>query len=153
MLQLDLMALDDKRFQLLCSRLARRSFPGAMPINFASWDGGRDIVQMVHMDGETLVHDVVWQAKFTDRLNSATKKSIVESIETIRGRLDVKVRKWILCLPIDPTGPFLDWLAGTLSSTDWQWEVWGETILLALLEKNPDIVESFFYPVYEELRR
>ena len=152
-LQLDLMRLQSpERFQTLCSRLARRAFPDAMPVAFASWDGGRDIIQMMHLDGETLVHDVVWQAKFTDRLDSTTKRAIRDSIVTIAERGNVRVGRWILCIPVDPTGVFLEWLAKELP-LEWKWEVWGATILLELLEQNPDITEQFFYPVYEELRR
>jgi hypothetical protein len=141
-----------ERFQLFCARLVRREFPTAMPLAFASWDGGRDIVQMMQMQGDQIVHGAVWQAKFTDSLDSTTKRAIRESIDTIRQRPEVVVRRWILCMPVDPTGVFLDWLAGEVPS-DWKWEVWGETILLEKLEKNPDIIESFFYPVYEQLRR
>jgi hypothetical protein len=65
-----------ERFQTLCARLARRVFPDAIPVAFASWDGGRDIIRLAQYDGDTIVHDVVWQAKFTDRLNSTTRQSI-----------------------------------------------------------------------------
>lgn len=141
-----------ERFQTLCSRLARRAFPDAMPVAFASWDGGRDIIQMMHLEGETLVHDVVWQAKFTDRLDATTKRAIRESIATIAERGNVKIGRWILCIPVDPTGVFLEWLAKEIPP-EWKWEVWGATTLLELLEENPDITEQFFYAVYEELRR
>jgi hypothetical protein len=153
MLRLDLMRLESpERFQLLCSRLARRAFPDAMPVAFASWDGGRDIIQMMHLDGDTLVHDVVWQAKFTDQLNATTKRSVHDSIATITDRRKTRIGRWILCLPIDPTGVFLDWLAKEIPSA-WKWEVWGATTLLELLENNPDITETFFYAAYEELRQ
>jgi hypothetical protein len=127
-------------------------FPDAIPVAFASWDGGRDIIRLAQYDGDTIVHDVVWQAKFTDRLNSTTRQSIHDSIVTIVDRRKVSVARWILCLPIDPTGVFLDWLAKEIPA-GWKWEVWGATTLLELLESNPDITESFFYTVYEELRQ
>lgn len=104
------------------------------------------------MEGETLVHEAVWQAKFTDRLDRTTKRSIKESIAAIRKRENINVGKWILCIPVDPTGVFLDWLARELPAT-WKWEVWGATILLKKLEENPDITETFFYVAYEELRQ
>jgi hypothetical protein len=153
MLQLDLMRLQSPdRFQTLCSRLARKAFPDAMPVAFASWDGGRDIIRIMNFEGDTLVHDVVWQAKFTNRLDATTKRAIRESIATITERENVEVCRWILCIPVDPTGVFLEWLAKELP-TKWKWEVWGATILLELLEENPDITEQFFYAAYEELRR
>ena len=153
MLHLDLMRLENpERFQILCSRLARRVFPEALPVAFASWDGGRDIIELTRLEGETFVHEAVWQAKFTNRLNASTKRAIHDSIATITERGNVRVGRWILCIPVDPTGVFLEWLAKEIPET-WKWEVLGETILLDLLEKNPDITESFFYPVYEELRQ
>jgi hypothetical protein len=103
-------------------------------------------------DGETLLHDVVWQAKFTDRLDATTKRAIRESVATIVRRENVEVCHWILCIPVDPTGVFLEWLAKELPPK-WKWEVWGRTVLLELLEQNPDITEQFFYAAYEELRR
>lgn len=107
---------------------------------------------MVRMEGDVLVHEVVWQAKFTNRLDATTKRSVRESIAAITERADVVVRKWVLCLPIDPTGVFLDWLAKELPSA-WTHEVWGATILLEKLEANPAITEAFFYGAYEELRQ
>lgn len=153
MIGLDLMHLENgERFQLFCARLVRRDFPNAMPLAFASWDGGRDIIEMVQVKGEDIVHGTVWQAKFTNSLNSTTKRAIRESIDSIRERSDVTVNRWILCMPVDPTGVFSDWLAREVPP-EWKLEIWGETILLEKLEKNPDIIESFFYPVYEQLRR
>jgi hypothetical protein len=44
-LRLDLVALESpSRFQDMCFRLARRRFPNATPVNFASWDQGCDII-------------------------------------------------------------------------------------------------------------
>jgi len=95
---------------------------------------------------------VVWQAKFTARLDANTRRSIHDSIAAIIERRKVEVERWILCLPVDPTGVFLDWLAKEIPPT-WNWDVWGATTLLGLLEENPDITEAFFYADYEELRR
>jgi hypothetical protein len=36
---------------------------------------------------------------------------------------------------------------------EWRPEIWGRSTLLELLEKNPDIVDTFFFAEYEELRR
>jgi hypothetical protein len=65
------------------------------------------------------------------------------------------VRKWILCLPGDPTGVFHDWLAKEMRSTGWEWSIWGASIILEKLEldTNRDLVETFFWATYEELRR
>src|SRR5580704_13735804 len=144
MLNLDLMRLENgERFHKLCSRLVKRAFPGAVAFNVASWDGGRDIVTMGRLENGQIVHDIVWQAKFTSRLDATTKKSIAESIETLAA-LDIVVpKRWILCLPVDPTGKFHDWLLGAVPH-DWNPEIWGRDALMERLEANPDIVETFF---------
>lgn len=140
-----------ERFQLLCSRLARREFPNAMPVNFSSWDGGRDILLCPTFDKGIIKHDTVWQVKFTRNLGATTKRAIQESIASITNQDNMEIAKWILCMPVEPTGKFLNWLA-TQIPTNWEWQVWGKAIITELLEKNPDITHAFFYPVYEELR-
>lgn len=160
MLKLDLMRLETpERFQMLCSRLARREFPDALPLAFSSWDGGRDILRLVkYTVGERprdvkLDHDIIWQAKFTDDLGATTRRSVQRSIASVVDRQDMTVRRWILCLPVDPTGVFHDWLAEELQPTGWNWEIRGASIILEALESNPDLVETFFWAAYEELRK
>jgi len=153
MLRLDLMRLESpKRFQDLCFRLARREYPGSIGMRYDSWDGGSDIILLSgHADGAA-AREVVWQAKFVRSLGSSTKRSIQDSIAKVRGRPRLDVGRWILCIPVDPTAPFLDWLCAE-TPKDWEIDVWGETRILELLEKNPDITEMFFYAVYEEIRQ
>jgi hypothetical protein len=155
-LRLDLMALESpSRFQAMCFRLARRRFPNATPINFASWDQGCDIIEFSPSSGRG---DVVWQCKFTRDLGAATRRAVQNSVESLdkhrtAGRPSRrKIARWILCLPVDPTGVFLAWLRQALVGRSTKVEVWGKTELLLMLEKNPDILESFFYEVYAELR-
>jgi hypothetical protein len=154
MLKLDLMRLETpQRFQALCTRLVRREFPDALPTNFASWDGGRDILRLDELIDGKLVHHAVWQAKFTNRLDAATKRAIAESISTITRNAAIKVKRWILCLPVDPTGHFLDWLAREVARAGWTPEVWGSSVLLEKLEHQSDLIENFFWADFEELRR
>lgn len=107
---------------------------------------------MSRVEGNRVVHEAVWQAKFTSRLDASTKRAISKSIAALRDRGDIDVGRWILCLPVDPTGVFLDWLTREVPS-QWRWEVWGATRLLEILEANPDVTEAFFYAPYEELRQ
>jgi hypothetical protein len=101
-----------KRFQSMCVRLARRRFPDAIPVHFGSWDGGADVVDF----GSTDTDQIIWQCKFTANLGSSTKRSIRESLRSLdhhyldSGLEDdaqptIKTR-WILCIPVDPTGAF-----------------------------------------------
>lgn len=176
MLRLDLMMLETpRRFQDMCFRLARAKFPETQALAFASWDGGRDMVQFMSLKKGG---DIIWQCKFTKSLGSNTKKAVMESLARLdehyhpkldrehrahlrtlrksgvlpraRGR---KVKKWILCLPAAATGKFRDWLRDQMEAKRLKWEIWDETELLLLLEKQPAVVEVFFYPVLEELQR
>ncbi|WP_437916531.1 metallophosphoesterase [Sorangium sp. So ce302] len=152
-IQIDLMQLgDEKRFQDLCTRLARRIFPDTMPIAFASWDGKRSIVAMMGIRDNVPVSEAVWQTKFTDRFDAPTKQLIRESIATIRDLEHTKIDRWILCVPVDPTDAFIDWLTKEVPET-WRLEVWGATAIRELLQKNPDLVETFFYATHEELQQ
>lgn len=176
MLKLDMLRLESpERFQALCFRLARLENPRAMPLAFSSWDGGRDIVllkkrrslsirrtrlrakdHMVRLHFPTMrgqTYDMIWQVKFVRRLDSATKRKIEESIERLRARKDLRLRKWILCLPIDPTGPFFDWLDALMTKVGWEWEIWGASALNVKLESHPLVMETFFYGLYAELRQ
>jgi hypothetical protein len=154
MLQLDLMRLESpKRFQDLCLRLARRFFVDAQPLAFSSHDGGRDIIHLSGFDGMKFTHDMVWQVKFTEDLGGTTRRAIKDSIRSIQKRDDLKIEKWVLCLPVDPTGVFHEWLTKELATTGWKWEIWGKTRILEMLETHVDVLQSFFYPIYEELRQ
>ena len=159
-LPLDLMLLETpNRFQDMCFRLARLKFPKAQPVNFASWDRGRDIVEFSSHAGRG---DVIWQCKFTKDLGATTRKAVLKSLETLdrhygqktskRHPNRHKIARWILCLPVDPTGVFQEWLKKTLADRSINWEVWGKTELLRMLEQNRDVLESFFFRVYAELR-
>jgi hypothetical protein len=147
-LPLDLGMLEsDKRFQTMCYYLARKEFPRAIPVAHGSWDGGRDIICFSSDAG-----DIVWQCKFTQRNLSELKPKIIESLAALNPlRL---VAKWILCVSLDGSGVFLDWLRETITAdypfiTDW--ELWGKQLLLERIEKYPDILEMFFYPAWKAL--
>src|ERR1700735_1647516 len=96
----------DQRFQTMCWHLARKEFPAAIPVAHGSWDGGRDVVCFCGEGG-----DVVWQCKFTERSLSELKPKIVESLDALNPARPVA--KWILCVSLDGSGVFLDWLRET----------------------------------------
>lgn len=160
MLSIDLMDLETpERFQHLCTRLARRRFPKAMAIKYAAWDLGADIVNFEFNGGPGTI---IWQCKFTSDLGSNTRRAIRDSLRTgqanfandapgRRRRRRTRTR-WILCLPVDPTGHFLQWLRKETAATVFDVEVWGRTELLAMLDQNRDLVETFFFEKYEALR-
>jgi hypothetical protein len=145
MLDLDLSVLrSPTRFQSMCLRLARYEFPDGVAVA-PSWDGGRDAVIL----GRATAGDIVIQCKFIQSLTQAKPKIIksLDALATNGGR----TRKWILCLPVDPSGVFLDWLRGELAKRRIKWDLWGRSELLIRLEQHRDVLETFFYPVLSEL--
>src|SRR5437016_14680543 len=93
----------------MCYYLARREFPGAVPVAHGSWDGGRDVVMFARTGG-----DVVWQCKFTQRSLSELKPRVVESLKALNPSRPIA--KWILCVSVEGSGSFLDWLRETVSA-------------------------------------
>jgi len=137
----------DQRFQTMCWYLARKEFPNAIPVAHGSWDGGRDVVCFCGDGG-----DVVWQCKFTERSLSELKPKIVESLEALNPARPVA--RWILCVSLDGSGVFLDWLRETVATKYpfiAAWDLWDKQQLLERIEKYPDILEMFFYPVWKAL--
>lgn len=181
MLKLDLMRLGDaKRFQEMCFRLARVAFPHAAPMAFASWDRGSDIVAFQELADRRgkIRGDTIWQCKFTKSLGANTKRAVLESLERFdetyavrRGSPPVHralagskkksrqaitrwtANKWILCIPVEATRVFHDWLRPHLAKRRIKWEIWDDVELRLRLEKRPDIVDCYFYEAYAELRR
>jgi hypothetical protein len=147
-LPLDLGLLEsDERFQTMCWYLARKEFPRAIPVAHGSWDRGRDIFCFGDDAGE-----IVWQCKFTQRSLTELKPKIIESLSALEASRPIA--KWILCVPLDGSSVFLDWLRATIS-TDYpfiaDWELWGKQQLLERLDKCPGVLEMFFYPVWKAL--
>lgn len=180
MLRLDLMRLDTpERFENLCFRLAQAEYPSAIAVAMGSWDRGRDIHELAGSNGK---EEVVWQCKFTTDLGDNTRRAIIGSLETLAGRFspDPRVERanmkqlptrnrlrmarsmkrrrhiddWILCLPVDPTGVFVDWVRTIVAKYPFikHMSIWGKRELLRRLERRPDIVHLFFYSQYVELR-
>jgi len=144
-LNLDLTLLgDSKRFQDMCFRLARYEFPDAIGLS-ESWDGGRDVVVLA----SPRTGDVVFQCKFVKDLIAA-KSKISASLDTLvkNGR---GTARWILCVPVDPSGVFINWMQDEIERRGIKGHLWTRSELLARLEQHPDVVDTFFYPVFSEL--
>lgn len=149
LLGLDLFLLDNpERFQQMCFRLARKQYPRALPLNFHSWDGGQDVINFTG-DGD----DVIWQCKFTRRFDKATKRAIVASLDSLPTYKPLENPTWVLCIPIDLTAKALTWLRGEVEGRGFVLDVWSESVLIEKLEQHQDVVQTFFYPVLEDLRR
>jgi len=144
-----------QRFQDFCFHVARAEYAttGLVVQLGLSWDGGRDVVVIMHAD-TSQARALALQSKFTRSCGSSTKRSILRSLEAM-SRLDGPSRpgKFILCMPIDPTGGFLDWFRLEMERRKMPYDVWGRAELLARLEKRPDIFETFFYRVFAELQQ
>lgn len=144
-LDLNLLA-SDKAFQQLCFRLAQKEFPKAIPVAHGSWDGGRDVILFNADEG-----DVVWQCKFSQHSLTRLKPKVLESLNALKP--SQRIHKWILCVSMDGSGPFLDWLKKTIAAYHFiaSWELWDKETILQRLEACPDIVEVFFYSIWKAL--
>jgi hypothetical protein len=144
-LNLDITLLrDPKRFQDMCFRLARYEFPDSIPLS-ESWDGGGDVVVFdSHGTG-----DVVFQCKFAKNLIAA-KPKIAASLDAMlkNGR---RTACWILCVPVNPSAVFMNWLRSELEKRGVNGHVWAKGELIARLEQHPDVIDTFFYSVFSEL--
>lgn len=150
-MDLDLFLLGTwQRFESFCFHLARAEEGYAVRLGLGP-DGGRDIVVYTAARAVNDISHKALQCKFTRDLGSNTKRSIEESL-TSMGKLPVQPSEWILCLPVDPSGPFLTWLEAQMEDRGLPWQVWGRSQLLAKLREAPDVLQQFFYPVYADLR-
>jgi hypothetical protein len=147
MIDLDLTLLrEPKRFEQMCFRLARYAFPDVVPLA-QSWDGGRDLV--IFGQAHNGNADVVFQCKFIKDLTTARPK-IIKSLDAL-AKIGRPTALWILCIPVEGSGVFMDWLKGELAKRQIEGILWARGELLVRLEQHPDVVETFFYHVYAEL--
>jgi hypothetical protein len=146
-LNLDLLLLRDaNRFEEMCFRLARYEFPNVIPLA-QSWDGGRDLVVFKQPSGHN--GDVVFQCKFVKNLIAA-KHKIAKSLDALV-KNGCHTAQWILCVPVEPSGIFMDWLNGELKDRGIAGSLWARSELLIRLEQHRDVLETFFYSVFAEL--
>lgn len=147
MLNLDLMLLrEPKRFQEMCFRLARYEFPDAMPLA-ESWDGGRDVVVLDRDHGHG--GDVVFQCKFTKNLIAAKPK--IEASLNALIKNERRTARWILCVPVDPSGVFVNWLTDELDKRRIVGSIWAKSELLVRLEQHRDVLDTFFSSAFAEI--
>jgi hypothetical protein len=96
--------------------------------------------------------DTVWQCKYTQRSLSELKPKIIESLNGLN--TSRRIATWILCVPVENSGAFLDWLREKISD-DYpfisKWEVWDKQEILRRLDRNPEVLEMFFYPIWKAL--
>src|SRR5688572_13077235 len=108
MLDLDLLGLrNPERFQHMCFRLAKYEYPNTFPLAFSTQDGGRDCEALLDPLAKRL-RAVVVQSKFVSQPMRA-KRSVMDSLDRL-AEAPFSVSQWILCLPVDPTATFKDWL-------------------------------------------
>lgn len=151
MLDLDLLALrNPERFQQMCLRLARYEYPTTYALAYGAHDGGRDGVALLD-PRKKRARVVVFQSKFVPHPSRA-KRKIVESLDALKDAPH-PIALWILCLPVDPTGVFMDWLTVEARKRGRRFAVWGRTELLRRLEVHRDVIDVFFHGVHAELSR
>ena len=127
-------------FEMLCYVIAKRLYPNGnfTPINGKGGDGGIEFYQTLP-SGKL----IIWQCKYFDKLEKAQKTQIEKSYETAAKNHGKRIKKWVICSPIDftPAGDswFKDFCNGKISI-----EAWGESELVNYLSKMPDVCNFFF---------
>jgi hypothetical protein len=137
----NLMLLDEKRFEGMCQALLHEEFPRFQA--FSAPDCG--------MHGYDSDSGTVFQAYFPER--EPRKDKIHADIEKAKAQGD-GCKRWVLLLPKNPTPGLVKWLRTEEQSCRFSIEVWGKTKIHALLQKHKAVRERFFPSEWrKELRR
>jgi hypothetical protein len=137
-----------EKFEDLASQLVKAEQPKADKVRLDRGDAGID----VHVGELTDPGGIdIYQCKFfTQGLEESQKNQIRKSFQGCRDSKEFKVKKWILCLPVDLSVDekkwFEDWRAKQIASGVAIEDPWGATKLEGLLyqEKHRGLREAFF---------
>ncbi len=135
----NLMQLDEKRFEEMCQALLHEEFPRFQA--FSAPDLG--------MDGYDSDSGTVFQVYFPER--EPRKDKISADLVKAQAQGD-GCKRWVLLLPKNPTPGLLKWVAGDEQpSCSFPIEVWGKTKVSALLRKHKAVREQFFPSEVQEV--
>jgi len=137
-----------EKFEELAAQLVKAEQPAADKVRINRGDSGID----VHVGELTDPCGIdVYQCKFFPQgVEESQKDQIRDSFKRCRESTKFKLKKWVLCLPVDLSVDekrwFEDWRARQASSGVEIEDVWGATKLESLLyqEKNRGLKEEFF---------
>jgi hypothetical protein len=139
---LNLVSLDDGRFEELCQSLLIEEFQRFQA--FSSPDAG--------MDGYDSDTATIYQVYFPER--EPNKSKIRADLLKARSH-GHSCKRWVLLLPKNPTPALLEWLRKHEQPIcNFSIEVWGKNEILRLLRRH-SLVKQQFFPseVREEVRR
>jgi hypothetical protein len=126
-----------ENFEELVSQLIILELGGAQAVDGAGGDEGIDCFRRAPDHALE-----VFQAKFfLGRLTSAQKKQVEHSLTRVMERHSL--RKWVLCIPLNPTPAELRWFEG-IAPPGVTMEWWGASQLRALLSKHYALTNQFF---------
>lgn len=128
----------EKNFSSLCSRLVMREYLGAKPVDGKGGDQGLD----TFIGSFNGVCKAFQHKYFPDRVGSAQRKQIEDSLITVISKHDPV--EWTLMLPIDLNPTEIVWfekMKARYSPLPLDW--WGKTKLQDLLGKYSDIARDF----------
>ena len=120
--------------QLVCQLLELEM--GAQALDGSGGDGGIDCFRDTGSGIE------VFQAKyFLSRLTPGQRAQVKHSLS--RALEQPRLRRWVLCIPLDPTPAELAWFEKlTPPAVTIEW--WGASKLRSLLSKHPSLAGQFF---------
>ncbi|MFF9818973.1 hypothetical protein [Streptomyces sp. NPDC014006] len=131
--------------------LLSRRHPDCVRIRPSRGDGGIDLL-LPQLDGS---HHVLQVKKFAENLKASQKRQIEKSLKrltTYAQAQDVRVSRWDLVTPLDPTKENLQWLQGlpTLPEVTVGWR--GLIFVEGLVSEFPDVVDYYLRGGKERLQ-
>lgn len=130
---------------LLC-----REYPLAVRLRPAQGDGGIDVLIPTDDDG---VHDVVQIKSFATALTPGRRQQVGRSLERVASNGEVRLREWLLVLPLNPSPHDLRWFADLTVSYPFVCHWRGLDYVENLAAKYPDVIDYYIHDGRERLQR
>ncbi|WP_433503058.1 hypothetical protein ACQP04_25325 [Pseudonocardia halophobica] len=135
---------DGDRTEKFVSVMLLREFPDGVRRRTTQGDGGIDVI--VPVSDNPAIYEVYQIKKYFEPLKSDQKSKIKKSAERLRAKIDnddLRVRKWHLTLPVNPSEGDHDWLVGLFAGTDVAVRWKGREFLDGLCAKYRDVVDYY----------
>jgi hypothetical protein len=141
--------------QIVAVLLSRRH-PEAVRVRASPGDGGLDVLVPSTSPGYKDNYQV---KRFTAGLGDSQKAQIRASLKAARDTHNdpgnpVLIKKWLLTLPMDPSGPEMTWLAGAASRLKVPFEVEWRPLpfLVGLVTDYPEVIDYYLHDGHDRLK-
>jgi hypothetical protein len=136
--------------------LLSRRHPEAVRVRASPGDGGLDVLVPSTMPGYVDNYQV---KRFTASLGDSQKAQIRSSLKAARDTHNdpgnpILIQRWLLTLPMDPSGPEMTWLAGAASRLSVPFKVeWRPLPFLeGLVTDYPEVIDYYLHDGHDRLQ-